>query len=164
MQATEVTGRPLLAIGDPDLVAYDAGYVGVPQDVQLDCERLWADIHEFALDCLREIRDKLAPYGTFKVWCAGHGLDYARTQSALSRAYGKRAIDAPSTDSLPEPGTQPPGGSGVVPEPGPSGQLVELRRVIELLGLTRRTWTRTPPSDESPEERRRVLLVPNHQR
>lgn len=102
----ETPDRALMAqaimLGDPDVVAYDAGYAGVPDDVAQDCERLWSFAREAVVTALRDIRDKLAPYGTWKAWCAGHGVDYSHANYVLNHQNWQTVRES-STVRLPEP-------------------------------------------------------------
>jgi N6-adenosine-specific RNA methylase IME4 len=92
----------LIPIGDPDLAAYDAGYAGVPPDVRQDCEQHWTAAQASLAEHLRAIRDALAPYGTFKDWCAGHGVDYSRANYLLNHSNWQPVLEI-STARLPEP-------------------------------------------------------------
>lgn len=78
-------------------------YWGVPSDVVVECERIYAASKAVRLEGLRRVRDLLAPHGSFKQWCIDHEESYGAVQYALSQAYGnvtKRSIEVPSTGGL----------------------------------------------------------------
>src|SRR5260221_1495551 len=96
----------LITIEPTNLTGYDASYRGVPNEIAQQCEACWAQAqtaYDLLLESLVAVRNLLASYGCLKSWCAGHGLNYSSVASALSRKYGKRTIDASSTESLPDP-------------------------------------------------------------